>query len=152
MVWQCLDRALHNGAWNELFGSSNVFHLSRGRSDQAPLWIRCGDVTAMASSFRFLNVWRNLPEFLAIVREAWQIPMGATGMRVFFYKLCNTKARLRQWNRDSFGNISQKIREAEDILRQREVEYDITRDEVTKARLGEARATHARALAVECEY
>ncbi|XP_071905811.1 uncharacterized protein [Coffea arabica] len=149
VVWQRLDRALHNGAWNELFRSSKVFHLLRGCSDHAPLLIRCGDVTAMASFFHFLNVWRNQLEFLAIVWEAWQIPVGATDMRGFFYKLCNTKVRLRQWNRDSFGNISQKIRGAEDILHQRKVEYDVAQDQVAKARLGKVRANHARALAVE---
>ncbi|XP_071932995.1 uncharacterized protein [Coffea arabica] len=69
--WQHLDRALNNGAWNELFQCSKVFHLSRGHLDHAPLMIRCGDIKATASSFRFFNVWRNHPDFLAIVQETW---------------------------------------------------------------------------------
>ncbi|XP_071933804.1 uncharacterized protein [Coffea arabica] len=151
-VWQRLDRALTNVAWNEVFGCSKVSHLSRGRSDHAPLLIQYGDVTATAPSFRFLNVWRNHSEFLPVVRKVWQTPVSATGMRRFFFKLCNTKAKLRQWNRDSFGYISQTIRDAEDFLQPRELEYDNARDEITKARLGEARAAHTHALAIECDY
>ena len=51
VVWQHLDRALSNGAWTKLLGCSKVMHLMRGRSDHAPLVIRCGEVNASASSF-----------------------------------------------------------------------------------------------------
>ena len=78
--------------------------------------------------------------------------MNATGIRAIFNKLRNTKDRFRQWNRDSFGKIFQKVRDAEVLLHQRELAYDVARDEISRASLGEARVIHAHALAVECDY
>ena len=38
------------------------------------------------------------------------------------------------------------------MLRKREEELDLRRNELAKARLGEARAVYAKALVVECEF
>lgn len=55
-VWQRLDCALVNCARSNLFGISKVFHLVRGRSDHAPLLIRCGYMGDRGKSFRYLNM------------------------------------------------------------------------------------------------
>lgn len=56
-VWQRLDRALINSVWNDLFRVTKVSHLMHGRSDHAPLLIKCGAAEARSKSFRYLNVW-----------------------------------------------------------------------------------------------
>ncbi|XP_071928172.1 uncharacterized protein [Coffea arabica] len=90
-LWQRLDRALANEAWGELFQTTKVFHLMRGRSDHAPLLIKCGSSMGRGSAFRFLNVWRRHPKFLEMVRGAWRTPVSGSGMVGFFGKLSQTK-------------------------------------------------------------
>ena len=87
-----------------------------------------------------------------MVQEAWLIPVNRDGMIGFHQRLLNVKRRLRDWNKRSFGNIFRAVLEAEANLRDQQVDFDEVRDDVSKARLGEARARHARALAIECEY
>ena len=87
-----------------------------------------------------------------MVQQAWNCPIDADGMVGFHRKLVNTKMALRQWSRQTFGNIFQGIKEVEELLRKSEEEFDTRWDEIVKGKLGEARAGYARALAVECEF
>ncbi|XP_071940020.1 uncharacterized protein [Coffea arabica] len=119
-LWQRLDRALANEAWGELFQTTKVSHLMRGRSDHAPLLIKCGSSMGHGSVFRFLNVWRRHPKLLEVVREAWRTPVSGSGMVGFFGKLSQTKAALRSWNAQVFGNLVQNMSEAEKDLQQKE--------------------------------
>ena len=151
-VWQRLDRALVNEAWSRTFGVTKVSHLVRGRSDHVPLLIRCGQMTGQGSAFRFLNIWGKHPIFLEVVQEAWREPVQLGGMHGFFRRLANTKAKLRQWNPQCFGNISQAVQRAEERLRQCESEFQLRRDEVLRTKLGEARAAFTRVLAIEGEF
>ena len=73
-------------------------------------------------------------------------------MAGFHGKLKNTKAKLRNWNAQVFGNIFRQVREAERALQQKEHAFDLLRDTASRATLGEARAHHARALALEREF
>nr|XP_027067829.1 uncharacterized protein LOC113693496 [Coffea arabica] len=65
---------------------------------------------------------------------------------------------LNVWRRHSgfmevvFGNIFNRVREAEVVLKQREEQYDIERDSGSRSALEEAKAVYARSLAWECEY
>ena len=127
-------------------------HFLRGRSDHAPLLIKCGNPGNRGSSFRFLNVWLKHPKFFAVVREAWQVPIHIGGMAGFFCKLMNTKGRLREWSVRVFGNIFSAVREAEELLRLTKVEYDQCRMVDARARLGEVQAVHARALSRKCDF
>ena len=68
VLWQRLDRALTNAAWSDLFSTTIVSHLMRGRSDHAPLLIKSGYFSHRTSSFRYLNVWKRHLGFLAVVQ------------------------------------------------------------------------------------
>ncbi|XP_071909667.1 uncharacterized protein [Coffea arabica] len=151
-MWQRLDRALANEASGKLFQTIKVSHLMCGRSDHAPLLIKCGSSMGRGSAFRFLNMWRRHPKFLEVVREAWRTPVSGRGMVGFYVKLSQAKAALRNWNAQVFGNLFQNVSEAEKDLQQKEQEYDLMRDPTSRATLGEARARHARALTLEREY
>ncbi|XP_027083688.2 uncharacterized protein [Coffea arabica] len=150
-VWQCLDRALTNEAWTDTFEVTKVSHLVHGRSDHAPLLIRCDANGGKSSAFRFLNVRTKSPSFKDVVKEAWLIRL-AGGMVGFHQRLLNVKRSLRFWNNRSFGHIFRAVTQAEEELRDRQVEFDATQDDVSRACLGEAKARHARALAIECDY
>ena len=70
----------------------------------------------------------------------------------FFQRLMHVKSKLRDWNRQSFGDIFQAVKDTEDILRQQQEKFEAARDDLSRIRLGEARAKHAQALSVECDY
>ncbi|XP_027157509.1 uncharacterized protein LOC113759136 [Coffea eugenioides] len=95
-----------------------------------------------SSCFRFLNIWRRHPQFREIVSEAWSKEVYDMGMVRFYNKLKTVQDKLKQWNREVFGNVSSKVAEAEQELKQRESEYDLIRDEESKIHLHEARARY----------
>lgn len=124
----------------------------RGRSDHAPLLVKCGSTQSRGKGFRFLNAWCSHPDFLKVVKEAWEMLVEAQGMETFFRKLMRTKAKLREWSLGSFGNIFHQVQATEQALKQCEMEYDRDRNSQTKIRLEEAKAGHSRDLAVEYDY
>ncbi|CDP18963.1 unnamed protein product [Coffea canephora] len=65
-VWQRLNRALTNVKWALAYPISRVSHLARGRSDHAPLLVKCAPRMGSPRSFRFLNVWARHPGFLPL--------------------------------------------------------------------------------------
>nr|XP_027077000.1 uncharacterized protein LOC113700749 [Coffea arabica] len=151
-VWQRLDRALGNRRWSEAYPLSRVSHMARGRSDHSALLIRCAGYRAASSCFRFLNVWCGHPQFREIVSAAWSTEVSGMGMVRFYNKLKAVRDALKQWNRVVFGNVSSKVAEAEQELKQTEAEYDLVRSEESKILLHEARARYNRALSIECEF
>ncbi|XP_071917069.1 uncharacterized protein [Coffea arabica] len=151
-VWQRLDRALMNRDWADGYELSHVSHLSRGRSDHAPLLITAHSARQRKSSFKFLNVWQRHTGFMDVVRQGWAMPVEGVGMPKFHNKLRAVKCCLQAWNVQVFGNIFNKVKEAEAVMKQREERFDNERDSVSRAALEEAKSRYARTLAVECEY
>ncbi|XP_027118540.1 uncharacterized protein [Coffea arabica] len=151
-VWQRLDRALMNRDWADGYALSHVSHLSRGRSDHAPLLITAHSASHQKSSFKFLNVWQRHTGFMDVVRQGWAMPVEGVGMPKFYNKLRAVKCCLQAWNVQVFGNIFNKVKEAEAVLKQREARFDNERDSASRAALEEAKSLYARSLAWECEY
>lgn len=151
-VWQRLDRALMNEQCSSVFGFTKVSHMPRGRSDHAPLLIKCGNQPAFPTSFRFLNIWRKHKGFIDIVKEAWEIPVGGVGMESFYQKVLNVKRRLREWNMKHFGRVESKVKKALELLQVRQSEFDVKRDEQSKIKLNKAQALHAQQLRLESEF
>ncbi|XP_071906033.1 uncharacterized protein [Coffea arabica] len=151
-MWQRLDRAFVNGVWMSDVDLTRVAHLQRGRSDHCPLLVSGGGTTSRRSSFRFLNVWRGHSSFQQTVKSAWVQPVSGVGMQKFFNKLQVVKGALARWNVEVFGNVSQRVRVAADILLAKEALYDQHRDAVSRTAVHEARAVHSRELAIEGEF
>lgn len=107
---------------------------------------------AAKGGFRYLNVWAKHKTFLDVVKEAWERPVHGSGLDVFYRKLMNTRRVLQKWNKDIYCNIFQKVREAEGVMLQRQLQYDTSRDEAALVSLNEARAVYNRELSMECEY
>ncbi|XP_071926081.1 uncharacterized protein [Coffea arabica] len=141
-----------NQEWADGYELSHVSHLSRGRSDHAPLLINCHNENHSKRSFRFLNVWRKHSSFLEVVQQGWAVPVEGEGMPKFYNKLRAVKGCLQVWNSQVFGNIFSKVREAEALMKQREEQFDSERDSAARAALEEAKAAYARSLALEAEY
>ena len=151
-VWQRLDRALMNQQWSSVFSITKVSHMPRGRSDHAPLLIKCGNHSSFPTSFLFLNIWRKYKGFIDIVKEAWEISVRGVGMESFYQKVLNVKHWLREWNMKHFGRIESKIKKALELLQVRQTDFDDKRDEQSKIKLNEARALHDQQLRLESEF
>ena len=59
-------------------------------------------------------------DFLRVVREAWEGDDLGRPRRVLLIKLNRVKIRLRQWNKEVFGNVFDMVRETEESVRRQE--------------------------------
>lgn len=71
MVFERLDRALCNHAWDSLLPNTLVFHLHKLKSDHCPWGITFGitDPSKASIPFRFLSYWLSHSEFANLVRR-----------------------------------------------------------------------------------
>lgn len=113
-LWRKLDRLLFNSQWLSVFPSSAVEVLNRATSDHNPLLFSYTVDTPKPSVFRFQNMWTTRSDFMAVVRNSWDVPAPGFGMYKFSVKLRRLKVVLKAWNRDVFGNFNRNIREAEE--------------------------------------
>ncbi|XP_073122746.1 uncharacterized protein [Henckelia pumila] len=116
-IWKRLDRVFVSVDWGDHFNSIRVEHLSRTVSDHCPLLVSAPIFARGPSSFRFQSMWTRHPGFLQTVRLNWNMPCSLQGMPRLFAKLKRLKGHLKWWNRDVFGNLFDKIAEAERSVR-----------------------------------
>nr|XP_027122211.1 uncharacterized protein LOC113739165 [Coffea arabica] len=151
-VWQRLDRVLANSAWTEQYAISKVLHLARGRSDHAPLLIKCGMAGRGSAAFRFLNVWTRHDAFLGLVRRAWEEGIPVRTMPELHRKLAAVRSKLRVWNKEVFGNIGDRVVELGQIMKAKEERYDREHTTAAKIDYHEARAAYMHQLRRAANY
>ncbi|KAL2491396.1 Uncharacterized protein Adt_27024 [Abeliophyllum distichum] len=124
-VWKQLDRVLINPAVGSSCSRFSVRHLNRSASDHSPLLIQwSSDDDLGPRPFRFLNVWSRHHDFLSFVSQKWSFPTHHTGMTALWEKIFRLKQGLRWWNRHVFGDIFQRVRDAECRVDEAESVYD----------------------------
>ena len=151
-VWQRLKKVLANSAWTEQYAISKVLHLARGRSDHAPLLIKCGMAGRGSAAFRFLNVWTRHDAFLGLVRRAWEEGIPVRTMPELHRKLAAVRSKLRVWNKEVFGNIGDRVVELGQTMKANEERYDREHTTAAKIDYHEARAAYMHQLAIECDF
>lgn len=97
-----LDIALCDVEWQRHFHSANIKHLPHAYSDHCPLSLSldAGDGDRLGDRpFRFLAPWLRHEEFDSWMKREWnwQGDLGSS--------LKELEAKLKAWNRDTFGNI-----------------------------------------------
>ncbi|XP_073154048.1 uncharacterized protein [Henckelia pumila] len=112
-IWKRLDRVLASPSWSTHFSSIKVEHLCRSISDQCPLLVFAPTGIWGPSSFRFQHMWTCHPGFIQIVCLNWNLPCSLRGMHKIFAKLKRLKVHLKWWNKEVFGNLFEKLAEAE---------------------------------------
>ncbi|KAL1555389.1 hypothetical protein AAHA92_11138 [Salvia divinorum] len=124
-LWERLDRVLLGEHWTTVFAATRVTHLPRILSDHAPLLVRCqASLQVPRPSFRFQNMWTRHHTFKEEIARAWTADTGFLGMLNLQFKLSRIKSFLKRWNRDVFGNIFEKLREAEEAVTIAQAAYD----------------------------
>lgn len=113
-LFERLDRVLINEGWSIGFAITRVTVLPRVVSDHGPLLVRCLETeTRMRAPFRFQNMCTRHHQFMEEVRKLWSEETEAHGMRNLHLKLNNVKKGLKRWNKEVFGNIFVRLRNAE---------------------------------------
>ncbi|CAI9094473.1 OLC1v1030219C1 [Oldenlandia corymbosa var. corymbosa] len=90
--------------------------------------------------FRFQKMWLRRPEFLAMVKQNWDHPYDAFGMLRFSLKLRRLKAKLKEWNKETFGDVFANLKAAEKKVQDLEGVYDSTGVIQDRVRLNAAKA------------
>ncbi|KAL2497433.1 Uncharacterized protein Adt_22983 [Abeliophyllum distichum] len=121
----------------------------RGTSDFADMMMDCGLNDAGPRPFRFLNVWSRHHDFLSFVSQKWSFPTHHTGMTALWEKIFRLKKGLRWWNRHVFGDIFQRVKDAECRVDEAESVYDSDPTPAHRNTLHQAQAGLNQTLSVE---
>ncbi|XP_073139140.1 uncharacterized protein [Henckelia pumila] len=151
-IWKRLDRVFVSVDWGDHFHSIRVGHLSRTVSDHCPLLVSAPVFARGPSSFRFQSMWVRHPGFLQTVRLNWNTPCSLQGMPKLFAKLKRLKGHLKWWNRDVFGNIFDRIVEAEKSVRLAEAACEANPSEHCWTLLSRCNEDLARITAMEADF
>ncbi|XP_042043397.1 uncharacterized protein LOC121788871 [Salvia splendens] len=114
-LFERLDRILVNERWAQTLETTRVTNLPRIASDHGPVLVRC-KVTSNNSGdrpFRFQNMWVRHEGFEDLVRGDWSQPTESGGLLNFQIKLARLKRILKVWNKETFGNIHNNLRDME---------------------------------------
>ncbi|KAL0448038.1 UNVERIFIED_CONTAM: hypothetical protein Slati_1931700 [Sesamum latifolium] len=95
------------------------------------------------------HMWATHPEFLEVVRRNWQYLMLGSGMVRLQQKLIRLKHCLKDWNKAVFGNVVNRVVEAEQNLKEADEAYDLDPCDCTLVERNRCSAVLVRALAQE---
>lgn len=68
-------------------------------------------------------MWTTHPSFMTLISDTWNTSFTGPPMHILQNKLKLVKSRLKQWNKHVFGNINQRVAEAQDTLAR--LEYQV---------------------------
>ncbi|KAL4369287.1 hypothetical protein GQ457_05G000700 [Hibiscus cannabinus] len=107
-----LDRVLVNQSWFCSFPKASVSFLGPDCSDHCPSHLVLRSLThCPPKPFKFFGFWADHPGFLRVVEDSWGLPVSGNPLQALFAKLKRLKGPLRQFNRENFSGISQRVLE-----------------------------------------
>lgn len=109
-----LDRVMGNVNWMESYNQTTVEYIQKSHSDHtlSLLSIRHG-LNIRRPPFKFLHMWTMHHQFASLVSNSWLEPVeGVTPTRVLIIKLQRLKGVLKQFNKEHFSDISQRVKQA----------------------------------------
>ncbi|KAG6488356.1 hypothetical protein ZIOFF_049599 [Zingiber officinale] len=151
-VWKRLDRVLLSPSWGSLDFTVRVEHLSRAASDHYPLLVEFRGFQKPRASFRFQRMWVWHRDFMQTVRLNWCLPSVAQGLQRLQMKLRRLKEHLKWWNMEVFGNIHDRVLQAEEGMAAAEQAYDRGPTEQSRTHRSECQAHLFRVLDMEEDF
>ena len=94
--------------------------LPWGGSDHWPVQLEAGfQTTPKKRPFKFEKFWMEHPTFKERIKQWWREEQPEQGTRMFklYKKLKHIKYRLKEWNKDTFGNINQEKNNIEEKMK-----------------------------------
>ncbi|XP_062100313.1 uncharacterized protein LOC133806204 [Humulus lupulus] len=112
-IFSKIDHALINEEWLDKFPNCLAVFNWDVVSDHCSFIVFIIPLETIGTKlFRFYNFWASHPEFIQVVLNSWRVPVYATGLKAIFTRLICLKHKLRQLNRDRFGDIVKEIKVA----------------------------------------
>jgi hypothetical protein len=112
-----LERTIVNQHMIDLCSSISCSTLTKTSSDHYPLLLDFKtDSTSFASSFKFLKMWTLHTDCKQIISDSWNTNIVGCPMFILSSKLKILKGKLKQWNKEVFGNIHAYVEVAESKL------------------------------------
>ncbi|XP_027122139.1 uncharacterized protein [Coffea arabica] len=131
----------------------SVVHLAKHPSDHSPLKVSFASrKDNKPRLFHFLNVWTTRPDLMEVIRQAWNMEVQGSPLRILCSKLLAARRGIQGWNKQSFGNIFDAVKEAEVGLLRAEGAMVHGDSEGAQVELNKAQTELRRALAVEEQY
>ena len=120
-IWKRLDRGMINDQWLEKMPYSSITHIPSVGSDHCPLLREVRDINAnIIRYFKFLNYWTDSDTFLASVEKCWKRKVVGNPMWIFHAKLKRLTKTLREWSKQEYGDIFEKVKQYEDEVKKAE--------------------------------
>ncbi|KAL6551245.1 hypothetical protein OROMI_021733 [Orobanche minor] len=152
-VWQRLDRILVSPEWYSSFPSISTRHLPKYQSDHNSLLCQFEhNIAIRKTSFRFQNMWVKHQLFLPTVQESWGIHTFSRGMCKLSEKLVRLKYTLKEWNTHHFGNIFNKIDQAQYAVEVAEKDFDLDPSTSNRSYLNKMNANLTLTLSMEEDF
>src|ERR1044072_8256826 len=104
-----IDRFLVSPDWLQTWPNCSQIALGRSFSDHCPILLRCSAHNWGPKPFKVLDCWLDNSRLPQFVKENWENQfVGGKKIFVLKEKLKLMKNRLREWNKDVFGNLIEK--------------------------------------------
>ena len=116
-----LDRTIGNSCWVSSFGQSHTLFEAGEISNHSRMVTTLRDnIPGNRKPFKFFTHVVNHPQFLEVVGQVWNStgPLfhSRTALKKLQEKLKMLKSELHRLNRESFGDISARVKAAFDVL------------------------------------
>ncbi|RVW90395.1 hypothetical protein CK203_045762 [Vitis vinifera] len=124
-VCKRLDRFLYSNEWGLLFPQGLQEALIRRTSDHWPIVMDTNPFMWGPTPFRFENMWLQHTNFKENFRDWWSGFQGnGWEGHKFMRRLQYVKAKLKEWNKFSFGELKEKKkRELEELILREEIHW-----------------------------
>ncbi|KAJ8423958.1 hypothetical protein Cgig2_007562 [Carnegiea gigantea] len=121
VVKERLDRYCADTEWSLLFLNAFVSHINSDISYHLPILLKChpriNKRSAQKRLLMFENIWFTEPACKDMVTATWFSTSHANAVDNLLSRLSKCSSELDHWNRTSFGNVSQQIRDLERRLK-----------------------------------
>ncbi|KNA16728.1 hypothetical protein SOVF_086500, partial [Spinacia oleracea] len=112
-MYERLDRAVTSLEWITLIPHAAVIHIPRDRSDHVPLKLIDSPLGGGGKKkFRIEDMWITTPGCERVVKDVWSRGEGLQNAADLIVKIKKCGTALQKWNREEFGHIQTKIKEA----------------------------------------
>ncbi|XP_074303210.1 uncharacterized protein LOC141637636 [Silene latifolia] len=108
-VFSRIDRCLVNADWMHKYPECYAYLLPEGLYNHNPCISYRKIVRQRKPHFRYFNMWRQDPNFKALMHSHWSKRVSGTTMYQVVTKLKNLKRPLKELNRNGYSNIEKAV-------------------------------------------
>ncbi|XP_060190578.1 uncharacterized protein LOC132619809 [Lycium barbarum] len=124
-IFKRLDRMVCNDKLLDVMPTMKVTHLTKKGSDHSPLELEFSTTTeVIIKPFKFLNFWVQHESFQEVIKQHWCIDFEGNPFTKFHHKLKKVKNALRNWSKNTYGNIFQQIASLEEVIKVHEEQFE----------------------------